>query len=235
MAANDLEQLLTRMPAIAKAVNAFSSDAVQQQAFQALVGSFPEVEAGGLAGGEGDSARSVPARAQAPAATVSPATRAGRGRPAAAKAPARATATAKRSGQPGRPARAQSAQGTAGVAPGRGRGARTPSRVAELNLRPSGKQSFKAFAKEKAPGSSDEKNALAVYYLRNVVGIDAVTVDHVFTCYGEADDWQLPSDLRNRISVTASRKGWIDTRDMSHLALTPSGTRLVEHELPRAK
>jgi hypothetical protein len=102
-------------------------------------------------------------------------------------------------------------------------------------LRPAGKQSFKAFAKEKAPGSSDEKNALAVYYLRNVAGVDAVTVDHVFTCYQEADDWQLPADLRNRISVTASRKGWIDTRDMSHLGLTPSGVRLVESELPRAK
>jgi hypothetical protein len=40
MAQEDLDALLSRMDAIAKAVNAFTSETVQQEAFSALVAAF---------------------------------------------------------------------------------------------------------------------------------------------------------------------------------------------------
>jgi hypothetical protein len=100
-----------------------------------------------------------------------------------------------------------------------------------LNLRPSGKTSFKDFADEKKPTTSNERNVVAVYYMKHLVAIEKVTTDHVFTAYRELR-WKLPTDFRNSLQVTASAKGWIDTSDMNDITLTTRGTNAVEQDLP---
>jgi hypothetical protein len=197
----ELKALLERMPAIAKAVNAFQSEAVQQQAFRALVGSAAgdDVDADDE---EETGSRSTSRPKKRPA-----------GRKKAAKRPAKAAGEKKAAKRAAR------------------RSGKGPSIVKDLNLRPSGKKTFKAFADEKQPQTHHERCVVAVHYLKNTLGIDGVTVDHVFSCYRDMN-WRLPTNFANSLQVTSSLKGWLDTSDMDNIRLTVPGTNFVEHDLP---
>lgn len=106
-----------------------------------------------------------------------------------------------------------------------------PHIVKDLNLRPPGKKSFKDFADEKGPTNFNQKNTVAVYYLRELLGITDVTVDHVFSCYKEAG-WRTPAMPLNNLRVTASQKGWLDTSDTTDIKISIPGRNFVEHDLP---
>lgn len=107
----------------------------------------------------------------------------------------------------------------------------TPSLVKDLNLRPDNDPAFETFVAEKNPTSNHERNVVAVYYLEKVLDLDAVSLDHVFTCYRDRS-WRIPSDLRNSVALTASRKGWLDSSDSNDLRVTAHGLNAVEHDLP---
>jgi len=113
-----------------------------------------------------------------------------------------------------------------------GRATASPTIVRDLNLRPEGKTSFRVYAEEKAPKSHEERCVIAVYYLKHELGLEAVSVDHVYTCYKDAN-WRIPANLSNRLSVTAHRQGWLDTSDRTSIAVTTQGENLVQHDLPR--
>jgi hypothetical protein len=107
----------------------------------------------------------------------------------------------------------------------------SPGIVKDLSLRPSGKQAFVEFAKEKAPSNHYEKQAVIVYWLQHVAATNGTTVGHVNTCYQEAG-WTRPTDLDANLSLTASRKGTLDTSDMDNITVTTRGEDLVRHSLP---
>lgn len=115
---------------------------------------------------------------------------------------------------------------------GRKRKRSSPGIVKDLSTRPKGKKAFAEFASEKAPGTHQEKQVVAVYWLRKTAGVDEITVDHVNTCY-QAASWPRPKDLENGLAVTAMRKGWLDTSDMSAIDVTASGEDAVDHDLPK--
>lgn len=107
-----------------------------------------------------------------------------------------------------------------------------PGIVKDLSMRPKGKVAFKDFIEAKKPKTHGEKQVVIVYWLREEAGLSTgIDIDHVNTCYRDAG-WQRPSDLDNGLRTTASRKGWIDTSDMSDIQLTSRGEDQVEHELP---
>jgi hypothetical protein len=190
------EELLDRMPAIAAAVNAFQSEAVQQQAFTALVRSFH---------GEDDQALGAQPQDDTSEEAEPPTAETGR-----------VTATS----------------GTAALVRTRTRKRKSPSLVRGLDLNPTGEQPFREFAKSKNPKGLSEKNTLSVYYLKQILNLGAVGVDHVLTCYSEAS-WPYPSDLNASLRKTASRTRYIDTGDMQNIHMTPKGLNLVQHDLPR--
>jgi hypothetical protein len=167
---------------MAKAVNAFTSESVQQTAFQALLEAFRGTE------GVIDQHR----------------------------IPKTGGLKAKR------PVRRK----------GRSRAASRPSIVPNLNLRPQGKQAFKEFFKEKAPNVGAQTYAVCVYYLQKTLGIDKITVNHIYTSMKDVNR-KVPSDLGNAMTVAASRKNWIDTSDLSNITITVPGENLVEHDLPK--
>jgi hypothetical protein len=104
--------------------------------------------------------------------------------------------------------------------------------VKDLSLRPSDKPSFSDFAAEKQPQNHYEKQAVAVYWLDKIVGVPSgITVDHINTCYLGAK-WKRPTNFDNSLQITATRKGWIDTSDGSHIQITVPGEDLVVHDLP---
>jgi len=108
---------------------------------------------------------------------------------------------------------------------------KSPSIVKDLDLRPEGKQGFSEFGGEKNPTTHLMKCTVAVYYLGRVLGVAGININHVFTCFRDAN-WRLPSDLQNTLWETASRHGWLDTTDMDNIALTTRGETMVEYDLP---
>lgn len=113
-------------------------------------------------------------------------------------------------------------------------GSSQPKLDKELDLRPKGKKSFADFVKEKNPTSNHDKNAVTVYYLATIAGINPVTRDHVFTGYREMG-WKLPNNFANSLQLTATKKRYLDTRNSDDIRLLNSGLNRVEHDLPQQK
>jgi len=106
-----------------------------------------------------------------------------------------------------------------------------PKQIKDLNLKPQGKKSGQDFALEKKPTNAMHKGVVAVYYLRDVLGLPAISVDHVFTFFKNAT-WKIPADLFNTLQQAGSA-GWLDTADSQNIIITPIGENLVEHDLPK--
>ena len=104
----------------------------------------------------------------------------------------------------------------------------------DLNLKPKGKKSLDDFVGEKKPNSIYEKCTVAAYYLKHVLGLKAVSANHIFTCFKHVK-WRVPADLLNSLSYTASQYGWLDTSDRQSVNVSTMGENLIEHDLPRAK
>ena len=195
MGQEDFDELLARIPGIADAVNEFESEAVQAEAFRALL----DVWEGS------DRARS---------------------KPKSSTQDKGADTAAKDGGEKGK---------NKGGQGGKGGGRKTPpvSAVKNLDLRPKDKQSFADFVASKRPSTNLERCLTAAYYLSDILGLGDVGADHVYTCFKDHKAWRIPSDLRNTLAQTSSRKNWLDTSDMEAIGLTPQGRNVVEHDLPR--
>lgn len=110
--------------------------------------------------------------------------------------------------------------------------ARSVSLVKDLNLTPSGEQSFRDFAEGEAPTVQNEMNLVAVYYLKKVLELEQVGADHVYTAY-KAAGWRPPARPHGSLRKTASEEGWIDTANSSDIQLTTLGATYIEHDLPK--
>jgi hypothetical protein len=110
-----------------------------------------------------------------------------------------------------------------------------PKQLRDLDLTPPGKVSFVDFVNEKQPKTNHDPNVVSVYYCDRILEVGAVTDDHVYTCYRDMG-WRLPSpNLNNGLSLTSSRKRFIDTSDNKNITLTSKGLNYVEHDLPPKK
>lgn len=106
---------------------------------------------------------------------------------------------------------------------------RNPQIVKGLNLSPSGKESLKQFMERYTYGKSSPKiNLLFVYYLKQILEIDNITQDHVYTCYRNTGI-KVPNNLYISLIDTISKKGWIE--NVSNLNITTQGLNEVEHEM----
>ena len=103
--------------------------------------------------------------------------------------------------------------------------------IKELNLYPNEKPSAQDFVAEKQPTTKKQQCVVAVYYLLEILEIDKVNIDHVYTFF-KSCHWELPANLSNMMHQAGSA-GWLDTADSEEIKLTPMGENLVEHELPK--
>jgi len=103
----------------------------------------------------------------------------------------------------------------------------------QLNLRGDGSiPSFKEFFEEKEPSNAKQINAVAVYYLRKLIGLSEVTLDHVYTCYSEVKK-KPPAAFRQSFIDAKNKEGWIEFDDKGFLDIPHRGTVYVEHDLPK--
>lgn len=204
------DRLLDAMPRVAEAVNAFSSEEVQRTAFDALMGAL------------GLPLDVTPTPAFAVEAPPSP----------VLSDKADEEIEEARSVEPD--VAPVVAAKVAKAGPRRKRTAKKWEPIRDIDFRPEGKQALRDLVSEKEPNTIDQKNALAVYWLAEVAGIEEVGVGHVVAAYRECA-WREPSNPSNALQVTASAKHWLDTKNMSAIVLTPSGRNLVLHDLPKKK
>ena len=103
--------------------------------------------------------------------------------------------------------------------------------ITDLNLNPRGNSSLRDFYNQFEARNNFDNNILCLYYLKEILKIDNVTVDHVFTCYRDLN-LKIPN-LRQSLWDTKNRKGWIDTSDTNDLRITVHGDNYVRHDIPR--
>ncbi len=103
--------------------------------------------------------------------------------------------------------------------------------VAKLNLRPTNKVSLNDFVAQKKPTTHFEKCTLCAHYLHDTLSIEAISMDHIYTCYKHMQ-WRLPTDLSNMLAQ-AGTKGLLDVRNRSNIHVTNIGSNLIEHDLPK--
>ena len=107
------------------------------------------------------------------------------------------------------------------------------SMVRDLNLKPGGQDSLNEFVASNNPSNMIGRITVAVYYLAQIVGVEQVSVDHIYTCF-KWIGWPLPVQFMNMIHQ-AGAKGWLDSSDRENIVLTTLGENFVEHELPKTK
>jgi len=107
--------------------------------------------------------------------------------------------------------------------------------IGDLNFRPKDDKSLKDFIAEKKPKDNQERFAVIIYYLTNVLKYSSgITVDHIYTAFKEINE-KIPSDIVVALSKASGRKGWFETKDMSNISLNVNGENFVEHDLPKSK
>jgi hypothetical protein len=105
--------------------------------------------------------------------------------------------------------------------------------LGDLDLAPKGKQSIKEFFEAKQPKSDPQKYCAILYYLKNVLGIQKVSLDHFYTAfkYLEIKVPNIYVGLRN----TRIRNGWVDPTDSDDVKMTLNGENFIEHEIAKKK
>ncbi|HEX8179680.1 MAG TPA: hypothetical protein VF525_09090 [Pyrinomonadaceae bacterium] len=94
--------------------------------------------------------------------------------------------------------------------------------------------SFTAFVEEKKPKSHQHFNTVAVYYLQELLGLDKVNLNQVYTCYREAGR-RPPEHFRQSFIDTKNKLGYLDINEESELSIPHRGRMFVEHDLPGAE
>lgn len=92
--------------------------------------------------------------------------------------------------------------------------------------------SFKNFYEEKAPANAKEFNAVAIYYLQKISGVEKITLDMAYTCYAEVKK-KPPGAFRQSFIDTKNKAGWVEFSDEGYLTVPHRGSVFVEHDLPK--
>ncbi|MDH5035124.1 hypothetical protein [Chryseobacterium cucumeris] len=91
------------------------------------------------------------------------------------------------------------------------KGKKTLKRLNNIDFEPQGKESLRNYFSKYTPSSDNERTLLFVNYMQNILEIEQITYDHIYTCYdllGLRVSENLPQTVRNSANV----KGWIETK-----------------------
>lgn len=99
-----------------------------------------------------------------------------------------------------------------------------------LNLKPSNKQYFVDFAAGYDLRSNPKIIVVGIFYLTEVLEIEQINGDHVYTLIDELNR-PIPGSLEQILKNTRTRKGWLDYSDTSDIKLSQQGRNAVKFEL----
>ncbi|MGH1487645.1 MAG: hypothetical protein ACRBCI_15630 [Cellvibrionaceae bacterium] len=116
----------------------------------------------------------------------------------------------------------------------KGKAKKAPQLLKNLDLSGgTGKPSLKEFYLSYAHKTNYERNLIFVYYLKQKLNTDKVTLDHIFTCYRHVGQ-KLPKALEQGMRDTASEKGWVDIDNLDDIQVPVAGINHIEHDLEKA-
>ncbi len=90
------------------------------------------------------------------------------------------------------------------------------------------------FMDTKLPITNEERNLVFLYYLQYIIKQKPIKIDHVYTCYREANI-RAPLNIENSLQMTANHQNWIKITKTGHMSTTPAGKLYVEKQLPKKK
>ena len=105
----------------------------------------------------------------------------------------------------------------------------SPSMVINLNLSPKGQESLKDFIEKRDANNARKLNAIFVYYLQKIAGVENITPNHVYTCFKQMGK-KIPTNMPQSLFDTKHVKGWIDTSNLNDIKISPAGENFVEHD-----
>ena len=100
-----------------------------------------------------------------------------------------------------------------------------------------GKESLATFCSKHSTSRNQERNVVFVYYLTDVLELNPVTANHVYTCYRDMPNVKIPGNLVASLRKDSGRRnGWLTGDFLNDIRLTERGRNFVEHDLkPRAE
>ncbi len=105
--------------------------------------------------------------------------------------------------------------------------------VDDLDLYPSNKLSFVDFAEQKKPKDMQERVAVIVFYLKEILNIKNLQPAHIATVFRLKEGWKEPTNILSILTNTSTRKKTINSSDLNDIQITPVGRNFVNLELPK--
>jgi hypothetical protein len=102
----------------------------------------------------------------------------------------------------------------------------TIKRLTTINFEPEGKESLKSFFVKHQPKNDYEKNLLFVFYLQEILKINDITVNHIYSSY-DILQLKISENLPQTIRNTSSKTGWIEVKN-SKISLTIKGQNQIK-------
>lgn len=106
--------------------------------------------------------------------------------------------------------------------------------VPDLDFRPDGGRSLKAFIQEKSPKNDLETVLATVYYMQHDMALSKIGASHVMTAFKEAGK-AIPVDLRQTIRNVKKSRMWLNFTDIEDVRTTTQGDNFVEHEMGKGE
>lgn len=105
--------------------------------------------------------------------------------------------------------------------------------LTDLNLRPKGKESLKDYFAKYDIKSGEEFSLMIVYYMKEVLKEQKVTLNHLFTAFKELGE-KIPQHFKQTLINHKNRKNWIDVSDWEDIKYTIPGMNHMEHDIAKA-
>lgn len=111
---------------------------------------------------------------------------------------------------------------------------KAPEFLKNLDLSGSGdRPSLKIFFSGYQHKTNYERNLIFVHYLKEILEVEKVTLDHVFTCYRNVGH-KIPKALEQSLRDTAKEKGWVDIDDLEDIKVPIAGFNHLTHDMEKS-
>lgn len=121
-----------------------------------------------------------------------------------------------------------------GASVSKARPKKAPEFLKNLDLSgPGDSPSLKVFFSSYEHKTNYERNLIFVHYLKEILGIEKVNLDHVFTCYRNVGQ-KIPKALEQSLRDTSKDKGWVDIDDLEDIKVPVAGFNHLTHDMEKS-
>ncbi|MDK9556839.1 hypothetical protein QQF73_04310 [Marinobacter sp. M216] len=121
-----------------------------------------------------------------------------------------------------------------GASPSKAKPKKAPEFLKNLDLSgPGDSPSLKDFFSSYEHKTNYERNLIFVHYLKEILGIEKVTLDHVFTCYRNVGQ-KIPKALEQSLRDTSKDRGWVDIDDLEDIKVPVAGYNHITHDMEKS-